>query len=535
MSLLGRDVRRGLQLVGCCRRRKSCLAPASDDVPCDHYANRPTPVKSYAEVPGPTAAPLLGNTWRFIPYVGNFKISELNKISKRLYKEYGSVVKIEKLLGRPDMVFLYKPSEIEKVFRSEDALPFRPSMPSLDYYKHVLRKDFFSDIGGVIATHGEKWHCFRSRVQQPMLQPRTAKLYVGPIEETADEFVNRISEIRDSSNTVPEDFLNEIHKWSLESIARVALDIKLGCLKEPSAETQELIDSINTFFKSVVVLELKVPFWKLVSTPTWKKFITSLDSIIRISSKHTEAALERLRQKAEDTIEPSLLERVLQQNPNDPKIATILALDMFLVGIDTTSGAIASILYQLSQHQEAQERAYGEVLSILRNQPLTSSSFDRLPYLKACIKETLRLYPVVLGNGRCLTKDTDICGYSIPKGTQIVFQHYAISNSNDYFEDAESFKPERWLAKNNNYHPFASLPFGFGKRMCLGRRFADLELQTLIAKVILSYKVEYNGSKLDYKVTPMFMPSGPLKFTFTDRSSMHNTRNCGPSTTKNEI
>jgi hypothetical protein len=49
-----------------------------------------------------------------------------------------------------------------------------------------------------------------------MLQPRTAKLYVKPIEETAEAFIRRIKKIRDNDLEVPEDFLNEIHKWSLE-------------------------------------------------------------------------------------------------------------------------------------------------------------------------------------------------------------------------------------------------------------------------------------------------------------------------------
>ncbi|BES90256.1 cytochrome P450 [Nesidiocoris tenuis] len=496
-----------------CKRAKSSAHAIFDEEPFTKNT-----VKEYAQVPGPRPLPFLGNTWRFIPLVGNYKISEIHEISKNLYQKYGEIVKIEKLLGRADMVFLYDPAEIEKVFRSEDALPFRPSMPSLDYYKHVLRKDFFAGIGGVIATHGEKWHKFRSKVQQSMLQPKTAKMYISPISETADEFVERIAMIRDASNTVPDDFLNEIHKWSLESIAKIALDIKLGCLKDPLPETQELIDSINTFFKSVVILELKVPFWKVFNTPTWQAFIQSLDSIIRISSKHTEAALDRLKSHPDKEREPSLLERVLAQNQDDPRIATILALDMFLVGIDTTTGAIASILYQLSQNQDAQERLSEEANSVLKNGPLTSASFEEFTFLKACIKETLRLRPVVLGNGRSLTKDTEICGYNIPKGTQIVFQHYMISNSDKFFDDAGKFKPERWLQKNNHYHPFATLPFGFGKRMCLGRRFADLEMQTLIAKIVAKYRVEYNYGELEYKVQPMFMPCGPLKFTFIDRN-----------------
>lgn len=77
---------------------------------------------------------------------------------------------------------------------------------------------------------------------------------------------------------------------------------------------------------------------------------------------------------------------------------------------------------------------------------------------------------------------------------QIVFQHYVISNLDKYFPRSNEFIPERWLKScpaaedlpadvTTNHHPFASLPFGYGKRMCLGRRFADLEIQTLLAKV----------------------------------------------------
>lgn len=74
-------------------------------------------------------------------------------MAKFLHKTYGKVVKVSGLLGRPDMVFLFDPNDIERVFRQEDFLPMRPSMPSLNYYKHVHRKDFFGESGGVIAVY----------------------------------------------------------------------------------------------------------------------------------------------------------------------------------------------------------------------------------------------------------------------------------------------------------------------------------------------------------------------------------------------
>jgi cytochrome P450 len=81
---------------------------------------------------------------------------------------------------------------------------------------------------------------------------------------------------------------------------------------------------------------------------------------------------------------------------------------------------------------------------------------------------------------------------------QVVFQHLVISNQERYFPQADHFLPERWLKTSRTcnattgcpvkkpttaIHPFVSLPFGYGRRMCLGRRFADLEIQTLITKV----------------------------------------------------
>lgn len=57
---------------------------------------------------------------------------------------------------------------------------------------------------------------------------------------------------------------------------------------------------------------------------------------------------------------------------------------------------------------------------------------------------------------------------------------------NQYISEPEKFQPDRWLKQttdDNVLHPFASLPYGHGPRMCLGRRFADLEMQILLCKV----------------------------------------------------
>ena len=87
----------------------------------------------------------------------------------------------------------------------------------------------------------------------------------------------------------------------------------------------------------------------------------------------------------------------------------------------------------------------------------------------------------------------------------------------EYVSDAATFKPARWLKPSQGgiegkLHPFASLPYGYGARMCLGRRFADLEMQILLSKLLRSYKLEYEHEPLQYAVTFMYAPEGPLKF-----------------------
>ncbi|KAJ1521165.1 hypothetical protein ONE63_002860 [Megalurothrips usitatus] len=495
------------------------VAPAACSAPADDA------VRGYDEVPGPTPLPLLGNSWRFLPVVGNFRIQEMDRVCLGLRERYGDIVRMSGLLGRPDMVFVFDADLIEQVFRAEDALlPVRPSMPSLDAFKHGIRKDFFGDLAGVIAVHGPRWLEFRTRVQQVMLQPRTAKLYVGAIQDTAEAFVRRLRRLRDADGDAPADFVNEIHRWSLESIARVALDARLGCLDDaPPADTQALIDAVNTFFMNVGVLELKPPVWKLLPTPTWRAYIRALDDITNITSGYISRALDALRdsEQADGEVgaDASLLQRVLAGH--DARTAHILAIDLFLVGIDTTSAALASALYQLALHPEQQERLHGEVAAVLgRDGAVTAAALEAMPYLRAVLKEVLRMYPVVIGNGRTLTEDTVIANYRIPKGTQIIFQHYVISNEERYFPEARRFRPERWLRAElaaRPPHPFASLPFGFGRRMCIGRRFAELELHTVVAKMVQKFRLEYRHPPLPYRVHPMYMPHGPLRITFHDR------------------
>lgn len=84
--------------------------------------------------------------------------------------------------------------------------------------------------------------------------------------------------------------------------------------------------------------------------------------------------------------------------------------------------------------------------------------------------------------------------------------------------DPESFKPERWLRSNKDaqkINPFLSLPFGYGRRMCIGKRIVNIEMEMLIIHLIGTYHIELEKEYLEKEYLPYDFPMENLKFRFT--------------------
>ena len=83
---------------------------------------------------------------------GQYQVADLAKCSEQFRLQYGNIVKLSGLVGRPDLLFVYDADATEKVYRAEGPTPYRPSMPCLVYYKSVVRKDFFGALPGVVGV-----------------------------------------------------------------------------------------------------------------------------------------------------------------------------------------------------------------------------------------------------------------------------------------------------------------------------------------------------------------------------------------------
>lgn len=163
-------------------------------------------------------------------------------MNKMFYDEYGPILKFPGLFGKPDMVITFEPKDMETVFRNEGQWPMRRGIDTIEYYRKKIRPDVFKKGTGLVMDQGETWGKLRTAANPIMMKPKVVKAYIPDIDEVAKDFIRKIKTLRDKNNEMPDDFQNELNKWSLESITLIALEHRLGLLtKDNDPENQKFI------------------------------------------------------------------------------------------------------------------------------------------------------------------------------------------------------------------------------------------------------------------------------------------------------
>ena len=179
-------------------------------------------------------------------------------------------------------------------------------------------------------------------------------------------------------------------------------------------------------------------------------------------------------------------------------------------------------LYHLAANPVKQEILYKEIVSILgKDGEVTESKLNQLRYLKASMRESMRLFSAVLGLGRRTQVDMTLSGYFIPKGTWVITYYNNFHRDPSHFPNPEEFLPERWLRDcpmHQKAHPFAYIPFAHGPRMCIGRRFAELEMLILVIKVLQKFRLEYHHEPIGYETGFTAKPNKHVNLKLIDRS-----------------
>ncbi|CAL5423543.1 unnamed protein product [Camellia sinensis] len=199
--------------------------------------------------------------------------------------------------------------------------------------------------------------------------------------------------------------------------------------------------------------------------------------------------------------------------------------DMFVAGTDTKFTTMEWTMAELLKHPRIMKKLQNEVREIAKGKlNITKDDLVNMHYLKAVIKESLRIHPPVFLVPRESIQETKVMGYDIVAGMQVFVNAWAIGRDPLSWEDPEEFRPERFLNSSIDFkgHDFEFIPFGAGRRGCPGTLFAmnvnELALASVVYKFDLSLPDGSSGEDLDmteavgliiHKKTPLIVVPTP--------------------------
>ena len=166
-------------------------------------------------------------------------------------------------------------------------------------------------------------------------------------------------------------------------------------------------------------------------------------------------------------------------------------LTFILAGHETTARTLGWTLHLLSHDPEAQAKVQAEADAF----DLANSDWaEAMPWTRAVIDESMRLYPPAPSLTRRAKEADVICGQAIPAGTTVLITPYVIQRHKLLWDDPEAFRPERFLPGNREkIDRFAYIPFSQGPRICIGAAFAIQEAMIALAEIMKRYRVDPPG------------------------------------------
>lgn len=194
-------------------------------------------------------------------------------------------------------------------------------------------------------------------------------------------------------------------------------------------------------------------------------------------------------------------------------------MTFMLAGHETTSNALSWTLMLLSQHPDARERLESEVDEALSGRGATAEDASKLEWTSAVIDESMRLYPPAWMFEREAIGPDELDGIPVTPGTVVATPPYLIHRNPEHWPNPEGFQPERFLpGQANGRHRLAYLPFGAGRRICVGNGFAKLEATLLLASIAQRYRLDLApGYRPQLNPTVTLRPDGPMPMTLHKR------------------
>lgn len=487
----------------------------SAPAPAPALAPTPPAAKSLNDMPGPST---LSN---FVEFFWRDGFSRIHDIQLQHTKRYGKIFKSH--FGPQFVVSIADQDMVAQVLRAEGKSPQRANMESWQEYRHLRGRAL-----GLISAEGEEWLKMRNVLKQRIMKPRDVAVLADGMTEVAGDLIKRMRHVKDGSSQTVADVNNLFFKFAMEGVATILFEARLGCLEnEIRQETKEYMEALELMFSmfKTTMYAGAIPKWLRPFIPRpWDEFCRSWDGLFRFSEVHVNRKVAQMKQQSErgEEVHGGLLAHLLVSQEMTLEEIYANMTELLLAGVDTTSFTLSWSTYLLARYPEVQRAVYEEILQNLgRDITPTAQDLHKLPLLRCVLKETLRMFPVLPGNGRITQEDMVVGGYFIPSGTQLALCHYTTSHDGAVFDRPGEFQPCRWMRRTvtERVDNFAVIPFGYGVRSCVGRRIAELEIYLALVQLLQAFEIQLppETGPIPAKTHGLLGPGKPIALMFVDR------------------
>jgi len=367
--------------------------------------------------------------------------------------------------------------------------------PKSDIARAVLRPAIGESM---IVAEGDEWRRQR-RMAAPAFQPRHVT-GLGPIMSAAA--TASVARLQKQVGRAA-DLLAEMTAATFDVISDVTFSGGQG------VDRNAVMRGLEAYGAAAG----RMSFLDVLDAPSW---------VPRPARLRDSAELAEMKALADGTIAarkgvtaegaPDLLDLLVQAE--GPQMSDVDIRDNLLAfivaGHETTALTLAWALYLCAFDRSVQAQAREEAQSVLGDRIATAEDVARLPYIRAVIDETLRLYPPAAFLSRTAKEPDVLCGSEVFPGDTVTVPVYAIHRHRSLWRNPDAFDPERFLG-GEAPDRYTYLPFGDGPRICIGARFAVQEAVIILASLL---------ARFEFKSVPGKAPSPTLIITLRPEPSV---------------
>jgi cytochrome P450 len=409
--------------------------------------------------PGPPSVPIIG-------HLLELQRDQLGFLT-RCARQYGDVVPLR--FGTNLVVLLNHPTDIEDVLAKKNR-----SFTKGRYYR--LLRPLLGN--GLFTSEGAFWLRQRRLAQPAFHRDRIAGYARTMVEFTEDMLDGWTVGTRRDVNA-------DMMQLTLRVVGKALFDADVV------AESHEMGAALAT---ALHALNPEINGLGLIVPPGW---VTPGRLRLRAAVKRLDRIVfgivgER-RQTGEDR--GDLLAMLLGAQDEDGSRMTDQqvrdeAMTIVLAGHETSALALSWLWFLLATHPEQESALHEELDRVLGQRPPRLEDIPQLEYTEMAVREALRLYPPALEFGRETIQEVEIGGFRLPPATNVMFLPYIVQRDPRWFEDPDSFRPERWAdGLAQRLARFAYFPFSGGPRICIGQSFAMMEAVLLAAAIAQRFRL----------------------------------------------